>query len=233
VSTTDTSAAPTRQTPPRPHSRQGRRLVRMATRGEAPVDRLNRTVFIVTGVVLVVAGVLGLLLYNGVLTTTEPSTIYGRWVRDATGAVNLSAAIATAVCLVVLVAAGWWALAQLRPVGDGERVGTVRITRGPQGRTSLAATTLAKAVTADLGRRPGINSARVRLRAVKPHPRVQATVEMALDTDVDAVLSQVHEAVGHLAAALETDVDEVHTEIRLSFARSVSQPGAGHPGRVS
>lgn len=225
MSTTEETGveAPDRLAPRPPAGAHDRRLVRMAVWGETPLDRGNRLFMGLLGAVLVAAGVLTLLLNTGAISTTAPGVVYGRLVRDARGATNLSAAIACAICLIIAVLAAGWALAQLRPVSDGERVDTVRLARGQRGRTTMAATTLTKAATADLMGRQGITAARVRLRAAKPIPRVQATVEVALDADVEAALAEVSDTMGRLIAALGAKPEEADTEIRLRFARTARQ----------
>ena len=141
--------------PPRPTTRSGRRLDRITASGTGRIDRFNRGLFLVVGVILVAAGGIGLLLGEDVFGGTAPGTLYARRAADATRSPDLAAAIAMAVCLVVLLAGLRWAFLQLRPVSDGERLGTLTLSTSPRGRTTVAATSVAKAATTDIAGRPG------------------------------------------------------------------------------
>ncbi|MDQ6839716.1 MAG: hypothetical protein M3137_15665 [Actinomycetota bacterium] len=219
--------------PPRPSTRAGRRLNRMTASGGGRVDRFDRGLFLLVGLVLAAAGVGGLLLGEGVIDWTSPAALYSQRAADAAGHPDLAAGIAMAVCLVLLLLALRWAFAQLRPVSDGERLATLTLVPGPQGRTTVAATTVAKAAAADIASQAGITSARVRLRALRPQTRVTMTVEMKLDADPDAVLDELDAALTRLLGALETDRSESRTEIRLRFARPARASRSDRSARVS
>lgn len=221
--------APGRLIPAPPATRAGRRLNRIAASGGGHVDRVNRLVFIVLGAVAGTAGGGGLLLGGGLLHWTSPGTLYARRAADVAHNRDLVAVIAMALCVALFVVGLRWAFAQLRPVSDGERLGTLRLVTGPQGRTTVAATTVAKAAAADLSSRPGITSAKVRLRALDPRTRVTLSVEVSLEADPEAVLDELEGALYNLLAALDREPADADTEIRLRFAR----PGRSErPARV-
>ncbi|MDQ2725048.1 MAG: hypothetical protein M3Y36_06085 [Actinomycetota bacterium] len=229
---TGASISETRQIPPRPSTRAGRRLDRITASGTGRIDRLNRVLFGIVGVILAGAGGGGLLLGEGVIHGTSPGTLYARRATDAATNPDLAAGIAMALCLVVLLVALRWAFAQLRPVTDGERLATLTLFAGPRGRTTVAAASLAKAASADIASRLGVTSAKVRLRALQPQTRVTLSVELALDTDPDAVLGELQEALTRLLGALDVEEADSQTEIRLRFARPV-RSRSERPSRVT
>ncbi len=209
----------TRLIPRRPNTRAGRRLDRITASGTGRIDRFNRALFVVVGVILVGVGGGGLLLGEGVIHTTSPGALYARRATNVATSPNLAAGIAMAVCLVVFLVALRWAFAQLRPVSDGERLGTLTLFTGPRGRTTVAAASVAKAASTDIASRPGVTSAKVRLRALQPQTRVTLSAELALDADPDAVLGELQAALTRLLGALDVDEADSHAEIRLRFAR--------------
>lgn len=229
-------ASEARLIPPRPSTRAGRRLNRITASGTGRIDRFNRVVFVVIGVILVAAGGAGLLLGGGVIDGTSPGTLYARRATDAATSPDLAAGIAMAVCLVVLLVSLRWALAQLRPVSDGERLVTLTLSTGPRGRTTVAAASVARAASADIASRPGVTSAKVRLRALQPQTRATLSVELALDADPEAVLGELQAALTRLLGALDVDEADSQAEIRLRFARpprSSRSSRSERPARVT
>lgn len=221
--------------PPSPSSAAGRRLNRIVASGGARVDRFNRGFLLIVGIMLATAGAGGLLAQDGSVSWDPPGSLYGRGVAHVLDHRDVAAAIAMAASLALLVLGLRWALAQLRPVSDGERLGTLRLSSGPLGRTTVAATTVAKAAASDIARRPGITTARVRLRALQPRARVTMAVELSLDADADAVLGELEGALSRLLGALGADEAAAETEIRLRFAkvgRSTRSTRSEQPSRV-
>jgi hypothetical protein len=235
MTTTETASevGDTRLIPPRPSTRAGRRLERITAGGGGRIDRFNRGLFLVVGVVLTAAGTGGLLLGEGAIDGTSPGQFYSDRVADLTGSPNLATAIAMACCLVLFLLALAWAFAQLRPVTDGHRLGTLTLSPGPRGRTTVASTTVAKAAAADIAGVHGVTSARVRLRALKPKAMVVLNVELALDADPDTVLAEFRAAVTRLLGAINADVPSSETEIRLRFARPALLSRSDRPARVT
>lgn len=209
-----------------PAAVDGRRRRRVGS-GTAGVDRVNRAVLAVIGALATAAGVVAFLLDNGGITWSEsPASLYRRLAADATGSVDLSAAIAMAICLIAVLLGLRWAAAQLRPVTDGTRVGTIRLDDGPRGRTTAPGGAVAKAAAADFGRLDGVSNARVRLLAAAPVPRAVVTLEVAVDIDRDAVMAAIGEALGRLAGALGAQT--VDADVRIRFGKE----GSGRGSRV-
>ena len=196
--------------------------------GVVATDRVNRAVLAVVGLVLAAAGVLVLLLGAGTLQWSEtPASLYRSAADDAAGAATLSAALATAACLVLALVGLRWALAQLRPVTDGPRLGVVQLGDRSRGATTVPAAAVAKAAGADLASRHGVTSARVRLLALHPVPRAVVVVEMAVDADPGEVRHEISDALGSLARSLGAST--VNADLRIRFGRPL---GAGRTSRV-
>jgi hypothetical protein len=199
--------------------RSARRAARRAITGSDRTDRVNRLAMAVVGVLLIALGAAGLLLDGGMLRWTAPGRTYRRLAADAAGAVDLSAAIATAVCLVLVLLGLRWALAQLRPGhDDGPRLVRITLPDTGRGRTTLAPAVLSRAASGDLARHPGVASARVRLHTLRPVPRALVVVELHLDADLAEVEQGISRALERLARVV--DVAPIEAEIRLRFARS-------------
>lgn len=229
----DQTPTSTRLIPPRPRTRADRRLDRSTASGGGRVDRFNRGLFVVIGVILAAAGAGGLLLGEGAVHGTSPAALYARRAADAASSPDLAAGIAMAICLVLFLLGLRWAFAQLRPVTDRERLATLTLSAGPRGRTTLAATGVARAAAADITGRPGVTSAKVRLRALRPETRVTMSVELALGADPDAVLDQLQAALTRLLGALDADEATSQTEIRLRFPRPARSSRSDPPARVT
>jgi hypothetical protein len=205
----------------------GRRRRRVGS-GTAGVDRVNRPVLALIGALAAAAGVLALLLGGGGITWSEsPASLYRRLASDAVNSVDLAAAVTMAICLLAVLLGLWWAAAQLRPVTDGARVGTIRLDDGPRGRTTAPGGAVAKAAAADLGRLRGVSSARVRLLAATPIPQAVITLEVAVDVERDALAADVGAALGRLATALGAQT--VDADLRIRFGKE----GSGRASRVS
>lgn len=230
-------AGASRLIPPPPPDRRARRLVRMTATGGGPVDRGNRVAFVVVGAVLAAAGVAGLLLGQGTVKWSSPGREYRRLASDAAGNPDLAAGIAMAVCLVAFLLGMRWAFAQLRPVSDGERLGTFRVGDDRRGQTTVAAASVARAAAADLASRPGVASAKARIRAFRPRARVTLSAELDLDADLEGALAEIQGALGRLLEVLGTPATDADAEIRVRFARaprsSRSSPSSSGGRRVS
>jgi hypothetical protein len=199
--------------------RAARRAARTAATGSGRSDRVNRAVLAVVGVLLVVAGAAGLLLDGGTLHWTSPGRTYRRLAADAAGAVDLSAAVAMAVCLVLFLVGLRWAAAQLRPVhDDGPRLTRITLPDSGRGRTTLAPAVLSRAASGDMARIPGVASARVRLHTLRPVPMALVVVELHLDADLAQVEEEISAGLERLARTV--DVAPIEAEVRVRFARS-------------
>jgi hypothetical protein len=203
-----------------------RRTRRRVGYGTGGVDGVNRLLLGVIGLALAAAGALVLLLAGGAISWAQtPASIWRSAARDATDSPSLSAAIASAGCLVLALAALAWARSQLRPVGDGPRLGTLRLGSRDRGRTTVPASAVAEAAGRDFGELFGVLSAEVRLLAVHPRPRAVVTLELGLDADPSVALAEASRPLARLAGALgATTVD---SEFRIRFGRDLRSARGG------
>lgn len=182
------------------------------------VDPVNRIVVALVAVLLVAAGVLGLLLGAG--TFGDPPQLLPPEVRDvAAGRPWFWWTVAGACVLVVLLAL-WWLFAQLRT----DRVGKVGLTVDDRdGLTVLDAGALTAAVEEEVEALRGVSGASAHLRDSGIR-RLALTVELTDYADVaeirtalvDVVVARARQAVGD--PELLVDI-----ELRPSASRSRSR----------
>ena len=177
----------------------------------ARVNATNRTVLVLIGLVLLAAGVGGLLLSLDLIAGGT-----GRWpvVPDpvaefATSTWWLPWAVAAAAVVVALLGL-WWLLAQFRVDWPshldltGDR---------PDGTTTLAAGALTDAVEYDAASIRGVASASASLRS-QPTRRLELTVDLAAFADVGEVRRRLEQQT---AARARQVIDQPNLPIRIEL----------------
>lgn len=171
------------------------------------VDRANRLVLLVLGLLLLGGGGFGLFLgfrRTDALVHELPRVTW-LWPAVVGAAVVLG--------LLGLV----WALAQLRT----DRVSRLELATDPAaGSTMLLSRALLDAVGNEIADYPGVWRATARLAGRPSRPRLVVKVTVEAGADLGAVRRQVEsEAIAHARAALETDIP-----VRLEFAMAGGAP---------
>ncbi|MGI9119749.1 MAG: alkaline shock response membrane anchor protein AmaP [Acidimicrobiales bacterium] len=180
------------------------------------LDRINRVVASVVGLVLVAAGAYGLARSVGALGDNQidaPVLDDGlrRLVADNAG---WFWGIATFVALVV----AWlgWRWLRLQLVSASPPLRQVQVADGEGGRTSLEARAVADAVARDLQAGPGVVGARVRVHGQQRTPALDLRADVAAGTPPADVRRHVDEfIVPRARAALERDDLSVTVRLRL------------------
>lgn len=181
------------------------------------MDAANRFWLALLGLLLAAAGVVGLLAAAGAIPVEQPADSYARAADTVLGRPDLWWPVIFAALALLLLLGLWiaWREASARYGGPG--VGTVQLDRGERGRTTLDASAVAGAASADLRRVPQVVDASVRMVGYGPVPKLVARVDTLADADLDAVrqgsedvLQRVQRAVG---------VAEVNADIRLRPTR--------------
>ena len=181
-------------------------------------DRVNRAVLSVLGIIMVVAGGVGLAYSLGAFgedRSKDPllSDQLRRFVRDNEQWFWI---VVIVVCLILAALAVRWFLFQLRPqpsVGDF----SFPLPEG-EGKTSLSARAVIDALVADLSDQPGVHKAGARLRQQDPLV-VDAWVDYDSASYVPAFRQSVQEhIVPRLRDALEITDAVVNLELRLVSA---------------
>lgn len=183
------------------------------------LDRVNRIVLGVVGLLLLAAGVVGILGANGSLRIEQPGVLYRRVARNATAnpdqwkwsAVGGGAVLAL-VCL-------FWAWRQIRPRGEG-RIGNTVLARTGRGKTSVEAVAVARAVAKDLRTVPGVTAAKVRMVSIDTRPECVARLGILDDADPEAVRTATEEPFARLCQALAVDAVDVDLRLRPTDERS-------------
>lgn len=188
-------------------------------------DRLNRAMFTLFGLLLMAAGIYGLLRGYGVFgdTQAQESLLTGR-ITGFFGRTGDFLWPITAVVFLLIAYLAWrWLKAQLTGTPS---VSDIDLTRDPAGgrtrlRTSGATTALARDIEAD----PAVRSAKARMLSDGQKPEVDVEVEVAEDADFDAVRRRIEEvAFARFAQAIEAP--ELAGHLRLGLA-----PGSGRSVR--
>jgi len=175
------------------------------------IDRVDRFVLCVLALLLIAIGVVGLLAATGVLTVSDPSTLYSSLTQTT---VTVTwwwiAAIALGVVLALLGLV--LALRQLTRPG-GPPLETIVVDQAQRGRTTVKARAVARAVEQDLARLPGVVGSRVQLLPNGTPVRLRAALDLRSDADVNEVRSRATQPLERATDSL--GFDRVPTELWL------------------
>ncbi len=203
------------------------------TTSATPVGRsltFERTVTVVTGLLVLAAGVLALVVGAGLAGTfrarrsvIDPLAL--RWLRD-----NPRIAVAAAIALgVVLLALGvWWITRSVRP----EARPNIRLAGGPGGGTTVTAPAMTEAIRNDARGIDGVTRVRVRMAGSPRRPNLRLVIALHEGTDVRRVWEELDRSVlSRARRALETET--LRTAVRLELDRAprrrVDRPRGGRP----
>lgn len=190
------------------------------------MDRSNRVLWTIVGVVLLGAGLLTAAASLGWLpgAQTESPLLWGdvieQW-QDWEPWVW----VAVVVLGLILAWLGWRLIrAQLR-FDDGSAMRDLEIdaTYG-RGHTVVGRSTLTSATEKDLERIAGVHGAAVRLLGERDKPEVRARLDVRQDASLSAVAADVHEALGRFTTTSGLGPEAVDVTVRFD---------GGPPSRVS
>jgi hypothetical protein len=187
------------------------------------IDRANRILFTVIGILLIVAGVCGILLAQGLLPVLEPFQIYARMEEDLITEPAVWWAVIILIGVLVAMLGLWYAVRQVA-VRGGRRLDTMLLKRGELGATRLEPDAVGKAVTRDLDRMDGVTGSRVRMRTYLPEPSLAVRLDVSDDADIQLIRSRVDEALERLRRTLGTETVASDVTVRLR------PPPPGQPG---
>lgn len=183
------------------------------------VDRVNRFLFTVVGLVLVVAGIGALLLGFGVFGTARSELA----VLDYQLSANITSwswfwPVVAGVSLVLAGFAFWWLLGQLSVA----RVTRLTLAATGGGSTTLAASAITEAVREDALTTPGVERARVRMVRGKTRPDLRLTVWLVEPYDLAETLRALE---GHVLprAAQALGGAPLQTFLEMEVGRSTAQ----------
>jgi len=202
---------------------------------------VNRALWTVIGLVLLAAGVTGLLVGYGVLSFVDrqqvllPSTVVDAWNRNEGWALTLTIVAGLLVALLGV----WLIRAQLRrrggaPMADlylpqpepaeAQPTGAEPTAASqPEGGTEVASRALHRALQRDLESDQQIRDATVRLTGPADHPRLLVRLAVTADADVGALADHVDRVMHRFTttSGIQPDLSEVVVRIP-----------AGAPARV-
>ncbi|MFD6068512.1 MULTISPECIES: Asp23/Gls24 family envelope stress response protein [Amycolatopsis] len=174
--------------------------------------RLNRTLLVVFGMILLAAGAFTVLTHFGRLTVLEPdSTLVPGTGMPPTWALYVTAAVAVVFGLLLL----RWLLAQLT---RKPKTHTWRFEADPDtGRTELAAGTAIEPFVDEVKTYPGVHAAHATLAGTRDAPTVALVVSAEQDGDLTAIRRQI-DTIGlpRLRQALDLGALPATVEFRFS-----------------
>jgi hypothetical protein len=177
----------------------------------ARVNATNRTVLALIGLVLLAAGVGGLLLsLNLIANETGQSPVVPDTVAGFVARTSWLPWAAAAAAVVVALLGLWWLLAQFRVDWPGQ----LDLTGDrPDGTTTLTAGALTDAVEDDAASIRGVTGASASLRS-KPARRLDLTVDLAAFADLGEVRRRLEQQT---AARTRQVIDQPSLPIRIEL----------------
>lgn len=183
-------------------------------------DRRNRVTLTVIGLLLAVGGGLSCALGGGAFGTRRSdravfdSTVVHWWNEGGW----MSFATVVAIGVVAAVIGLTMMLAQLRRNDGRRRLADFAypVDRSGRGETSVRASSLSHCLEEDLQRLPGVGRALVGIFGRHPDPEIRAVVEVADDTDLEGLRSQVGQALARLNATTSLTPSSVQVTLRFN-----------------
>jgi hypothetical protein len=203
---------------------QGRAQARLRKRSRAATARSaagERTLAVLTGLVLTAVGTAVVLLSYGVFGAGRASRpLLDPLIVDALRAQPLLARlVAVAAGLTLAVLGLLWAARSLRPESRPD----LRLDAGPDTRIVVSSAAAADALAQQAAALPGVGRARARLVGPDEAPALRITLWLAPDADVRAVLDELDVRV--LATARDSlDLGTLPVAVRLELDAVVPPP---------
>lgn len=194
--------------------RRRRRRRRRAASGATPVDRADRLILAVVGLVAAAAGA-GVLALRDPTEVRAPGEIYADVAEMAEANPSWWAYGGAALAGVVALLALWWAWLQVRRARTDGRESTTVVPGTSRGRTEFEPVGLAHAVGRDLASVDGVERARARFVALGRRPALVAVLWLADGADVGALRREIEGPVARSAGVL--GVDDLEVELHLRF----------------
>lgn len=168
------------------------------------IDRTNRVVLSVLGLLLVALGVVGLLAAAAVIALPQPSQAAATAESQIGANVALWVAGAVIVGLILLWLGLRWALAQLR-VPALSRPGDLTVETTPRGATRLDADALERVTALELRRLDGVDDASARLVEREP-VTLRCALQVPVDRNPHALAAAAEDVRQHASDALSAPV---------------------------
>ena len=174
------------------------------------VDQTNRVLFGVLGLLLLAAGIFGLLVRGGAFTVDEPSALYDRAIDNLRDLRGLKIGLLLLGLLLILLGLRY----ARRQIGKpAAHLHELTLEQDKIGRTTIDADTVSRALTTDLEHLPAIQSASAKVVSAGPTPRVLVRVSVDEDADLPAVRSSMEGAYGRVCQVL--GIPAVQTEVHV------------------
>jgi hypothetical protein len=177
------------------------------------MEAFNRTLFIVVGILLVAAGVIGLLAAAGVLALAEPADVYASVVDTVLAQPLLWWSVLIVAALLLLLLGLWLVRGELsRPRVGG--LHDVVLQEGRRGVTSVGAVAVADAAARDLAQLPQVLGSDARLATFGRLPRLEARLDVPAGADLDAIRDAAEGPYTRLRTMLGVEDIDAHLRLR-------------------
>lgn len=196
--------------------RERRRRRRQARTGARTVDRANRVLLALLGLVAIALGTVALLAGDGDrIDLRQPRSLYADARASAIDFPAVWAPAAVAGGLVVAALGLIWAWVQIRPRAERGRLGTTVVARSARGQTTLEPAPVARVLAADVRQIDGVVDASARLVALGRVPEMLLSVETMADAHLPTVRQAIEAPLARMAASLDTDAVDAELRIRI------------------
>lgn len=190
--------------------------MRWARNRPPAVDRVDRVVLAVLGLLLVAAGALFVLANQGRIDLDEPSALYARAVNSVEARPVLWWTIIIASGVVVALLGLVWAIAQVTGRPGGRRAPVSRIPWAHRGALRVQPTAVARAAARDFRTVPGVVGSNVRVIELGDRTRVFARLDLAQRTETDDVEDGAEEVLARVRDV--TGAETLEARLRLNLA---------------
>lgn len=187
------------------------------------IDRINRAVLLLLGVLLVAAGGVALAAAQGRLALAQPATLFDRIRTAVQQRPELWWPVIIGAAVIVVVLALVWAARQVVVRRPGDALSTITLQDGERGRTTVDAVSIARIAAADLARLPQVTGSDARLVGDGDGRQLRTRVDVVTDADVAGVTTAADAVYARVADAMGVATLPAHTRIR---------PTGGPPARV-
>ncbi len=187
------------------------------------IDRRNRRIAVLIGIVLAAAGAVGAAVGAGVFGTARSHhAVFGptvvRWWNEGGWK---SFAVVVAIGVVALGLGLWLALPQMMRNDALRRTQAMVLSDsgGTRGETTLQAPALSHGVEADLERIPDIRKAAVGLFGVYPRIELRGVIEVTDDADLDRLPARIEDVFQRVHASTGVRLEPIRLTVSFSTAR--------------
>lgn len=177
------------------------------------IDRTNRVVLLLLGVLLVAAGAVALAASQDAVALDQPASVFDRVSMAVQQRPALWWSVILAATGLIMALALLWAVRQVVVRRPGDPLSTITLEDGDRGRTTVDAASIARIAAADLARLPQVTASDARLVGDGAGRQLRTRVDVLTGADVRALQSGAARVYARVADAMGADSLSTHTRI--------------------